>query len=74
MASMTPWWRGNESTVIALWMSDTLKKHWAVESERVRKELAPLQPWKAPEALPPIEQEDVVLVVWMAVEREDGAG
>lgn len=27
-----------------------------------------LQPWKAPEPLPPIEEGDVVLVVWMAVE------
>lgn len=31
-----------------------------------------LQPWKAPEPLPPIDPEDVVLVVWMAVEAEDG--
>lgn len=31
-----------------------------------------LQPWKAPEPLPPIDLEDVVLVVWMAVEKEDG--
>jgi hypothetical protein len=30
-----------------------------------------LQPWKAPEPLPPIDIEDVVLVVWMAVERRD---
>jgi hypothetical protein len=28
-----------------------------------------LQPWKAPEPLPPIELDDVVLVVWMAVDR-----
>ncbi len=31
------------------------------------KELG-LQPWKAPEPLPPIDAEDIVLVVWMAVE------
>lgn len=29
-----------------------------------------LQPWKAPEPLPPIDEEEVVLVVWMAVEAE----
>lgn len=34
------------------------------------KELG-LQPWKPPEALPPIDLEDVVLVVWMAVESEN---
>jgi hypothetical protein len=31
------------------------------------KELG-LQPWKAPEPLPPIDEDDVTLVVWMAVE------
>lgn len=30
-----------------------------------------LQPWKAPEPLPPIEEEDVVLVVWMAIENQN---
>lgn len=29
-----------------------------------------LQPWKAPEPLPPIDESDVSLVVWMAVEAE----
>ena len=29
-----------------------------------------LQPWRPPEPLPPIEEEDIVLVVWMAVEPE----
>jgi hypothetical protein len=29
-----------------------------------------LQPWQAPKPLPPIDEEDVVLVVWMAVEAE----
>ncbi|MBI4542497.1 MAG: hypothetical protein HY705_05660 [Gemmatimonadetes bacterium] len=29
-----------------------------------------LQPWKAPKPLPPIDEEDIVLVVWMAVESE----
>lgn len=33
------------------------------------KELG-LQPWKAPEPLPPIDLDEVVLVVWMGVERE----
>ncbi len=32
-----------------------------------------LQPWKAPDPLPPIEEEDIVLVVWMAVEAEGRA-
>ena len=27
-----------------------------------------LQPWKAPEPLPPIDEADVQLVVWMAVD------
>ena len=31
------------------------------------------QPWKAPEALPPIEESDIVLVVWMAIESEPAA-
>lgn len=29
------------------------------------------QPWKAPEPLPPIDEEDIRLVVWMAVEGEE---
>ncbi len=29
-----------------------------------------LQPWKPPEPLPPIDEDEVVLVVWMAVESE----
>jgi len=28
------------------------------------------QPWKPPEPLPPIDPDDVTLVVWMAVEQE----
>jgi len=32
-----------------------------------------LQPWKAPEPLPPIDEDEVVLIVWMGVEREPGA-
>jgi len=32
-----------------------------------------LQPWKAPEPLVPIEMEDVILVVWMAVESDDAS-
>ena len=28
-----------------------------------------LQPWRPPEPLPPIETDDVSLVVWMAVEQ-----
>lgn len=35
--------------------------------ERVR--VLGLQPWKAPEPLAPIDEEEVVLVVWMAVEQ-----
>jgi len=38
--------------------------------ERVR--MLGLQPWKAPEPLPPIDEEDIVLVVWMAVEATPG--
>jgi hypothetical protein len=34
--------------------------------ERVR-ELG-LQPWKPPQPLPPIDVDDIVLVVWMALE------
>ena len=32
-----------------------------------------LQPWKAPDPLPPIDEEEIALVVWMGVERE-GSG
>lgn len=32
-----------------------------------------LQPWKAPEPLPPIDEDEIVLVVWMAVEAEAAA-
>lgn len=32
-----------------------------------------LQPWQAPEPLPPIDESDVTLVVWMGVESEGGA-
>lgn len=33
-----------------------------------------LQPWKAPEPLPPIDEDEVVLVVWMAVEAANEGG
>lgn len=26
------------------------------------------QPWRSPEALPPIDEDDVVLIAWMAVD------
>ncbi|MGH7662795.1 MAG: helicase-related protein [Gemmatimonadaceae bacterium] len=48
------------------------------EGEQTSREVARfvkergLQPWRPPEPLPPIEEEDVSLVVWMAVES-DGA-
>lgn len=32
-----------------------------------------LQPWKAPDPLPPIDEEEINLVVWMAVEAEAAA-
>lgn len=41
------------------------KTTWAI-ADRVK--LLGLQPWKAPEPLPPIDEEEVQLVVWMAVE------
>lgn len=46
----------------------------AAEGEQTSRELARFvkergfQPWRPPEPLPPIETEDVTLVVWMAVE------
>ncbi len=46
------------------------------EGERTTKAIAErvkllgLQPWKAPEPLPPIDEDEVQLVVWMAVEQE----
>ncbi|MGQ0643754.1 MAG: hypothetical protein ACT4P6_23645 [Gemmatimonadaceae bacterium] len=30
-----------------------------------------LQPWRPPAALPPIDEDDVTLVAWMAVEKAD---
>ncbi|MCC6349572.1 MAG: hypothetical protein IT347_08275 [Candidatus Eisenbacteria bacterium] len=33
-----------------------------------------LQPWKPPEPLPPIDEDEITLVVWMAVEAEAVAG
>ena len=39
-------------------------------AERVK--LLGLQPWKAPEPLPPIDEDEVQLVVWMGVEGEGG--
>jgi Helicase conserved C-terminal domain/PLD-like domain/SNF2-related domain len=35
------------------------------------KELG-LQPWKAPEPLPPIDEAEIRLVVWMGVEKQNG--
>lgn len=32
-----------------------------------------LQPWRPPQALPPIDEDDIVLIVWMAVDAEPAA-
>lgn len=48
------------------------------EGEQTSREIARFvkergfQPWRAPEPLPPIELEDVTLVVWMAVMAQQG--
>jgi len=47
---------------------DTAEGVAATRAIAVRVKDLGLQPWKAPEPLPPIDEDDIVLVVWMAVE------
>jgi len=69
-----PWGMRTEKALRAVFTPDTAdgEKSSAAIAEVVKS--LGLQPWKAPEPLPPIDLEDIALVVWMAVEVQSRDG
>ncbi len=65
-----PWGMRIERSLREVFTQETAKGEATTRSIAERVKLLGLQPWKAPEPLPPIDEEEVVLVVWMAVEAE----
>ena len=55
-------------------IGDELERWLTAEGEKTTRAIAEqvrtlgLQPWRAPEPLPAIDEDEVVLVVWMAVD------
>lgn len=69
-----PWGLRVEKALRSVFTPETAAGEATTQKIAEQVKILGLQPWKAPEPLPPIEQEDVVLVVWMAVESEEGTG
>ena len=59
-----------EKSLREVFTPETAEGEKATRAIAERVKLLGLQPWKAPEPLPPIDEEEVQLVVWMAVEAE----
>jgi hypothetical protein len=65
-----PWGMRVEKAIRSAYQADSGSPEQVSSRIAEQVKLLGLQPWKAPEPLPPIDAEDVVLVVWMAVEAE----
>ena len=65
-----PWGLRVEKALRSVFTPETAAGEATTRKIAEQVKILGLQPWKAPEPLPPIEQEDVVLVVWMGVESE----
>jgi hypothetical protein len=69
-----PWGLRTEKALRAVFTPDTADgEKTSLAIADVVKSLG-LQPWKAAEPLPPIDLDDIALVVWMAVEAAQGSG
>lgn len=68
-----PWGLRVEKALRSVFTPETAAGEETTRNIAEQVKVLGLQPWRAPEPLPPIEQEDVVLVVWMAVESEGAA-
>jgi hypothetical protein len=68
-----PWGLRVEKALRSVFTPETAAGETTTRKIAEQVKILGLQPWKAPEPLPPIELEDVVLVVWMAVEKEHPA-
>ncbi len=65
-----PWGIRTERSLREVFTPETAKGEVTTRAIAAQVKLLGLQPWKAPEPLPPIDEDEVTLVVWMAVERE----
>jgi superfamily II DNA or RNA helicase len=63
-----PWGFRIERALREVFNPDDPKGEESTRSLEVRARELGLQPWKAPEPLPPIDEDEIALVVWMAVE------
>ena len=67
-----PWSRREENQLRAVWREgfDSPQERSRALVEETEK--IGLEPFHAPEPLPPIEAEDIHLICWMAIQREAG--
>ena len=65
-----PWGLRIEKSLRQVFTPDTANGEATSRAIAEQVKLLGLQPWKAPEPLPPIDEDEVSLVVWMAVDRE----
>lgn len=66
-----PWGIRVEKALREVFTPDSAEGEEATRAIVQRVRTLGLQPWKAPEPLPPIDESEVVLVVWMAIERAE---
>lgn len=59
-----------EKSLREIFTPETAQGDVTVRAIAERVKLLGLQPWKAPKPLPPIDEDEVTLVAWMAVEGE----
>lgn len=67
-----PWGLRHEKAIRSVFTPETAQGAATTRKIVEQVKVLGMQPWKAPEPLPPIDEEEVVLVVWMAVESSEG--
>jgi hypothetical protein len=65
-----PWGMRVEKAIRSVYRPDSKPPEKVTEAIAEQVKQLGLQPWKAPEPLPPIDRADVVLIVWMAVDKQ----
>ena len=65
-----PWGLRHEKAIRSVFTSENAQGAATTRKIVEQVKVLGMQPWKAPEPLPPIDEEEVVLVVWMAVDKE----
>ena len=66
-----PWGLRVEKALRSVFTPETAEGEKTTRRIGEQVKLLGLQPWKAPEPLPPIDEDEVVLVVWMVVDSAE---